>query len=90
MDPIFVALIGNCAIIIRANTEFYKLVWCCSVGLHKILSLLESEDVDVRVHAVKVVANLAAEGDSLSLCRGSNFSTFSRNCRPRVDLGLQG
>lgn len=34
----------------------------CAVGLHKILSLLESEDVDVRVHAVKVVANLAAEG----------------------------
>ncbi len=32
------------------------------MGLHKILSLLESEDVDVRVHAVKVVANLAAEG----------------------------
>ncbi|XP_074317540.1 kinesin-like protein KIN-UA isoform X2 [Silene latifolia] len=31
------------------------------VGLHKILSLLEAEDVDVRVHAVKVVANLAAE-----------------------------
>jgi kinesin family protein 5 len=31
------------------------------VGLQKILSLLESEDVDVRVHAVKVVANLAAE-----------------------------
>ncbi|KAJ7569872.1 hypothetical protein O6H91_01G098500 [Diphasiastrum complanatum] len=31
------------------------------VGLHKILSLLQSEDVDVRVHAVKVVANLAAE-----------------------------
>lgn len=41
-------------------------VWWCIVGLHKILSLLESEDVDVRVHAVKVVANLAAEGDSLS------------------------
>lgn len=33
------------------------------MGLQKILSLLESEDVDVRVHAVKVVANLAAEGD---------------------------
>lgn len=33
------------------------------MGLHKILSLLESEDVDVRVHAVKVVANLAAEGE---------------------------
>lgn len=31
------------------------------VGLQKILSLLESDDVDVRVHAVKVIANLAAE-----------------------------
>ncbi|KAM0915080.1 hypothetical protein ACQ4PT_011103 [Festuca glaucescens] len=31
------------------------------VGLQKILSLLESEEPDVRVHAVKVVANLAAE-----------------------------
>ncbi|KAK4738657.1 hypothetical protein R3W88_002354 [Solanum pinnatisectum] len=31
------------------------------VGLHKILSLLESEDATVRIHAVKVVANLAAE-----------------------------
>ncbi|KAM2624627.1 hypothetical protein TB1_031583 [Malus domestica] len=31
------------------------------VGLHKILSLLEAEDNDVRIHAVKVVANLAAE-----------------------------
>lgn len=33
-----------------------------TVGLHKILSLLESEDANVRIHAVKVVANLAAEG----------------------------
>ncbi|KAF5954427.1 hypothetical protein HYC85_007283 [Camellia sinensis] len=32
-----------------------------TVGLHKILSLLEAEDADVRIHAVKVVANLAAE-----------------------------
>lgn len=32
------------------------------MGLHKILSLLEADDADVRVHAVKVVANLAAEG----------------------------
>ncbi|KAG6784695.1 hypothetical protein POTOM_010395 [Populus tomentosa] len=32
------------------------------VGLQKILSLLESEDANVRIHAVKVVANLAAEG----------------------------
>ncbi|RWR89310.1 kinesin-like protein KIN-UB isoform X2 [Cinnamomum micranthum f. kanehirae] len=31
------------------------------VGLQKILSLLESEDAEVRIHAVKVVANLAAE-----------------------------
>lgn len=32
------------------------------MGLQKILSLLEAEDADVRIHAVKVVANLAAEG----------------------------
>lgn len=32
------------------------------VGLQKILTLLESEDANVRIHAVKVVANLAAEG----------------------------
>ncbi|GER57488.1 armadillo repeat kinesin 2 [Striga asiatica] len=31
------------------------------VGLQKILSLLDSEDANVRIHAVKVVANLAAE-----------------------------
>lgn len=31
------------------------------VGLQKILSLLESDDVNVQIHAVKVVANLAAE-----------------------------
>ncbi|KAG4992785.1 hypothetical protein JHK87_026242 [Glycine soja] len=31
------------------------------VGLQKILSLLESDDANVRIHAVKVVANLAAE-----------------------------
>jgi kinesin family protein 5 len=31
------------------------------VGLHKILSLLDSEDPNIRMHAVKVVANLAAE-----------------------------
>lgn len=33
-----------------------------TVGLQKILSLLESGDEDVQIHAVKVVANLAAEG----------------------------
>ncbi|RVW39027.1 Kinesin-like protein KIN-UC [Vitis vinifera] len=31
------------------------------VGLQKILALLTSEDLDVQIHAVKVVANLAAE-----------------------------
>ncbi|XP_073286788.1 kinesin-like protein KIN-UB [Primulina huaijiensis] len=31
------------------------------VGLQKILSLLESDDASIRIHAVKVVANLAAE-----------------------------
>lgn len=36
--------------------------WVFTVGLQKILSLLEAEDGDVRIHAVKVVANLAAEG----------------------------
>ncbi|GAB4825950.1 hypothetical protein Ancab_020513 [Ancistrocladus abbreviatus] len=32
------------------------------VGLLKILSMLESQDANIRIHAVKVVANLAAEG----------------------------
>ncbi|KAK9283049.1 hypothetical protein L1049_011277 [Liquidambar formosana] len=34
---------------------------CEEVGLQKILALLSSEDSDVQIHAVKVVANLAAE-----------------------------
>lgn len=33
-----------------------------SVGLQKILQLLTSEDLDIQIHAVKLVANLAAEG----------------------------
>lgn len=45
------------------NQEFNILI----VGLQKILSLLEAEDADVRIHAVKVVANLAAEGVCISL-----------------------
>ncbi|KAJ7513960.1 hypothetical protein O6H91_23G020700 [Diphasiastrum complanatum] len=61
------------------------------VGLQKILSLLESEDVDVRVHAVKVVANLAAEevnqekiveagglGSLLTLLQSSEDETIRR------------
>ncbi|CAK7325416.1 unnamed protein product [Dovyalis caffra] len=34
---------------------------CEEVGLGKILQLLTSEDSDVQIHAVKVIANLAAE-----------------------------
>lgn len=34
---------------------------CEEVGLQKILQLLTSEDSDIQTHAVKVVANLAAE-----------------------------
>ncbi|XP_044508679.1 kinesin-like protein KIN-UC isoform X5 [Mangifera indica] len=34
---------------------------CDEVGLPKIVQLLTSEDPDVQIHAVKVVANLAAE-----------------------------
>ncbi|XP_076919903.1 kinesin-like protein KIN-UC [Bidens hawaiensis] len=34
---------------------------CEEVGLQKILTLLQSSDLDVQTHAVKVVANLAAE-----------------------------
>ncbi|XP_015581130.1 kinesin-like protein KIN-UC isoform X4 [Ricinus communis] len=34
---------------------------CEEVGLQKILQLLASEDSDVQIHAVKVIANLAAE-----------------------------
>lgn len=33
------------------------------MGLQKILQLLESDDANIRIHAVKVVANLAAEGN---------------------------
>lgn len=36
------------------------------VGLQKILALLTSSDIDVQIHAVKVIANLAAEGTWLS------------------------
>ncbi|XP_074309321.1 kinesin-like protein KIN-UC [Silene latifolia] len=34
---------------------------CEEVGLEKILKLLSSEDIEVQMHALKVVANLAAE-----------------------------
>lgn len=50
---------------------FYSLIQLTllsPVGLQKILSLLESEDADVQIHAVKVVANLAAEGSVMLFC----------------------
>ncbi|KAG4150452.1 hypothetical protein ERO13_D04G004800v2 [Gossypium hirsutum] len=34
---------------------------CEEVGIQKIIRLLTSEDLDVQIHAVKVIANLAAE-----------------------------
>ncbi|KAB5564418.1 hypothetical protein DKX38_004472 [Salix brachista] len=46
------------------------------VGLQRILSLLEAEDVDVRIHAVKVVANLAAEGFFLVLYQHFASASF--------------
>ena len=33
-----------------------------TVGLSNIVGLLKSEDLDVQIHAVKMIANLAAEG----------------------------
>ncbi|KAA3475346.1 armadillo repeat-containing kinesin-like protein 2 isoform X1 [Gossypium australe] len=44
------------------------------VGVQKILDLLESEDANVRIHAVKVVANLAAEGEQNLWCLVSLLS----------------
>lgn len=40
---------------------------CSRDDIRSILSLLESEDPNICMHAVKVVANLAAEGDCFSL-----------------------
>ncbi|KAH7281977.1 hypothetical protein KP509_35G006200 [Ceratopteris richardii] len=49
------------------------------VGLQKILSLLESDDVDVRIHAVKVVANLAAEeGNQEKIVQAGGLSSLLR------------
>lgn len=45
------------------NDDFPAIVlFLLSVGLQKILSLLTCDELDVQIHAVKVVANLAAEG----------------------------
>ena len=53
-----------------------------TVGLQKILSLLESDDLNVRIHAVKVVANLAAEG-------GLRFSKTSNNVTSSLPMYFQ-
>jgi len=37
------------------------------VGIQKILQLIKSDDLEVQIQAVKVVANLAAEGAVSSL-----------------------
>ncbi|KAH8932797.1 hypothetical protein BDL97_19G094100 [Sphagnum fallax] len=75
----------------KALQEVQDLRLSMFVGLHKILSLLKSEDIDVRVHAVKVVANLAAEeanqekiveagglGSLLNLLQSSEDETIRR------------
>ncbi|KAH9624861.1 hypothetical protein KSS87_002559 [Heliosperma pusillum] len=49
-----------------------------SVGLEKILKLLSSEDIEVQMHALKVVANLAAEDALLMLLRTSQSTTILR------------
>lgn len=62
------------------SSKTYELCLCGSynfpysfetVGLQKILQLLESDDANIRIHAVKVVANLAAEGKFCIISEGS-------------------
>ena len=45
-----------------SNLDLHVFWFLNSVGLQKIIQLLTSEDSDVQIHAVKVIANLAAEG----------------------------
>lgn len=64
------------------NKEFNILI----VGLQKILSLLEAEDADVRIHAVKVVANLAAEGVCISLHYYLSYHQLILHCPIKICL----
>jgi hypothetical protein len=51
--------------ILRCSFFWFQITGCHhAVGLHKILSLLESEDVNICMHPVEVLANLdlVAEG----------------------------
>lgn len=45
------------------NSVLICVFFLLSVGLERILKLLSSEDIEVQMHALKVVANLAAEGN---------------------------
>ena len=50
-------------LILPLGISLFTNVWLyTSSWASKILALLTSEDLDVQIHAVKVVANLAAEG----------------------------
>lgn len=53
----------------------------CSVGLSNILALLKSEDLDVQLHAVKVLANHAAQGDFITYSTlRLAFGVHHKNC----------
>lgn len=60
------------------------------MGLQRILSLLEAEDADVRIHAVKVVANLAAEGYlyCLLVLKNHIYASPSRETVLHINKGL--
>ena len=66
-------LLSYCTFLTKSNAS--------SVGLQKILSLLEAEDADVRIHAVKVVANLAAEGFFLVLYQHFALTSLYGHCQ---------
>lgn len=58
-----------------------------TVGISNIIGLLKSEDLDVQIHAVKVVANLAAEGitdiqflSQLYSYASDQFYVYDPNC----------
>ncbi|KAK9103540.1 hypothetical protein Sjap_020794 [Stephania japonica] len=55
------------------------------VGLQKILSLLESEDAEVRIHAVKVVANLAAEANQEKIVEAGGLTSLLMLLRSSED-----
>ncbi|KAF9591532.1 hypothetical protein IFM89_004586 [Coptis chinensis] len=46
------------------------------VGFRKILSLLQSEDAEVRIHAVKVVANLVAKANQEKIVEAGGLTSL--------------